>query len=490
MAPWLVLLAALAQSPDGGVPLVPPSVEALAVLPDAGPPPVVVPPSVEALAALPDAGALDAGVVAPQDKPGTLTLRGAAEGEVQVLPSGTPGGGLDGFLSLRPVFGLSAGEDFAVELGPTFRLRAVDTDPQQRAQDFGGVLRREDWDSTSDFGQLVQALRIAPDTSPFFARAGVVRKKTLGLGHLITRYSNQENPDYHPAGATAVLALGPVRGEFFASDVFAARVLAGAVWWDMGRTFSREPEQAGRYTLALELVHDGARGGLPAVPARCNAEPCTVLDPAALALSAMHLDGTVVVLRQPSLRLMVLAGLGSRFDARADLGFVLGGAADVSVGEIAFSVKAELRKQAGGFRQGLIGPSYELSRFAGLGFTQEPIAREVLPDSWSLHAELRVAVGSGVTVDGFAEYYVWGRTDLDGVLSLKLLGDWLVGTARVTGVGLGSTSRYAVSAGLKWRIFKSFYVTASGGTVFFPQVDGALVRGVTGSAGAGVDFER
>ena len=33
-------------------------------------------------------------------------------------------------------------------------------------------------------------------------------------------------------------------------------------------------------------------------------------------------------------------------------------------------------------------------------------------------------------------------------------------------------------------------LVGDGGTVFFPQVDGTLIRGVSFSAGVGVDFER
>lgn len=411
-----------------------------------------------------------------------VSIHGAIEGQVEVMPSGPTGGGYDGFITVRPVFGLTVGDTFVAELGPLFRFRLIDSAPEQRSEDFGTVLRRRDWDQPSDFGQLISVLRIAPESSPFFVRAGPVRKKTFGLGHLINRYSNQENPDYHPASATAVLALGPIRAEFFDSDVFGARLFAGEIAWDLGRTFSSSADSFDRYVVSLQLVHDAAIAGQPP-DARLN---FTSLQQ----LTMLQLDGSFVLVRNESLRFMAMAGIGSRFNLDANLGFLVGLALDANVKEISFSVKLEGRKQAGGFRQGMFGPTYELSRFAGLGLAGLPIAQERLPDAFSLYAEARARVGELVTVDAMAEYFTFGRTDLDSTVNVTVLKHWLNMNARFTAVGLGIQPRYAFTAGARLRLFSSFYVLASGGTIFFPQADGTLNRGVTASAGVGVDFER
>ncbi len=422
------------------------------------------------------AGDADAGT------PGNLSLHGALEAEALVMPSGPTDGQYDGFITLRPLFGFNVGDDFQAEVGPTFRFRLIDSPPDQRAEDFGSVLRRRDWDQPSDFGQLISVLRIAPDSSPFYVRVGPVRKRTLGLGHLINRYSNQENPDYHPASANVVLALGPVRAEFFASDLFGARVFAGELAWDLGRTFSPNADAFDRYVLALQLAHDAAVAGQP---------PDGTLDfTSAQRLTLLQLDGSVVIVRNQSLRFMALVGAGSRFDTRSNLGFLLGLALDATVKEIAFSVKLEARKVAGGFRQGLIGPSYELGRFAGIGFSGVPIAQEVLPDTFSFYGEARAKIGSALTADVMAEYFTFGRTDVDASANLTVLGDWLSAQTRFTAVGLGQTPRYAVSLGARARLFKAFYLVGSGGTVFFAQANGSLNRGAFVSVGAGVDFER
>ena len=424
-----------------------------------------------------DAPATDAGVA-----PSNLSLHGAFEAEALAMPSGPTGGQYDGFIAVRPVFGFSVGDDFQAEVGPVFRFRLIDSPPDQRSEDFGTVLRRRDWDQPSDFGQLISVLRIASDASPFYVRAGPVRKRTLGLGHLINRYSNQENPDYHPVSATAVLSLGPIRAELFDADLFGARIFAGEIAWDIGRTFSSSPEVSDRYVLSLQVAHDASIAGQP---------PDAMRDFVTLQqLTLMQLDGSIVIVRNPSLTFMGLGGIGSRFNQTANLGFLVGLAVDANVKEVAFSVKIEGRKHAGGFRQGMIGPTYELSRFAGVGLTGPPIAQEVLPDAFSLYGEARARVGELVTVDAMAEYFTFGRTDFDSSVNVTVLKQWVVATARFNGVGLGVQPRYSVNAGARVRLFSSFYLLGSGGLVFFPQGDGSLNRGFFVSLGAGVDFER
>jgi hypothetical protein len=413
----------------------------------------------------------------------TVSVRGAAEAQAGLLPSGFGTNGADVMVSLRPVAGLSVGDVFSIELGPTFRLRVIDLPPDNRASDFGGVLRRADWDELSDFGQVLSSLRIGADSSPVFVRAGPAWKKTLGLGHLINRYSNQDNPDYHPASGTAVVAVGPLRGEFFASDVLGGRLFAGDLAWDLGRTFSGNVDVRDRYVLALELAHDASRAGLPFRP-----DP-SVARVAPPALTLLQLDGSAMLVRSQSVRVSAVAGLGNRLDA-GDLGFVAGGLLDANVAELGLSFKLELRKQAGGYRQGFFGPTWELSRYADTGFSGVAQGLASLPNSWSVMGEARLGVGTAASVELFAEHFFFGRTDLDATVNLVVLGSWLTAQARATVVGLEGTPRWAVNASLKARLFPSFYVLGQGGTVCFPQPDGTLLRGVAASVGVGVDFER
>ncbi len=425
---------------------------------------------------------IDAGVEA--EPPSPLSLHGAAEADLGLFPSGFGENGVDLTTALHPVIGFAVGDDFALEFGPTFRLRVIDTPAFNRESDVGGVLRGADWDELSDYGQILQSLRILKPTSVFHLRLGPERKKTLGLGHLLWRYSNQLNPNYHPVSGDLVLRLGPVRVEAFASDLLGARLFAGEVAWDLGATFSSDAAVRDHYVLALSLAHDFNLAGRPFRPVMGTA-PFT---PSPVTL--LHLDASAVLVRNAALRWMVMFGTGARGNTAADLGFLVGTTLDATVKEVGFSARLELRKQAGGFRHGFFGPAYELQRFADTGFRGASIQDAVLPDGLSGFAELRVGIGTRVTFDVAAEYFFWNRLDLDGTFSLALLDDWLYLTLRSTALGLAQTPRFGVTGGLRWRLFPSFYVLAEAGTLFFPQPDGSLIRGVMGSAGVGVDFER
>jgi hypothetical protein len=438
----------------------------------------------------PDAGAT---VVTSPEPP--VHLFAGAEVELGVLPSGAEQNGLDVFFGVRPMLGMSVSEVFSIQLGPLVRLRLIDTAPLDRGLDFGGVVRRQDWDQRGDFGELLQSLRIGTDTSVFHLKAGPMQKKTMGLGHLLFRYSNRLNADARPAAAAAVLAVSVLRFELFASDILSGRLFAGEVSWDIARSFSTDASTHGRYLLSLSLGHDFASGTPPALRPNCvfadppaGIGPCEFVAPAATTL--VHLDGSAVVLRSQSLALMLMGGMGARANAARDLGFLAGLAMDVRLSDVELSLRAEGRKQAGGFRQGYFGAQYELSRFSGVGFSLPPLADEGLPDAFSVFGELRLRLAQAVTIDGSLEAFTFGRTDFDSMLTVDLLGNRLIAEARVSAVGLGQAPRWVVSAGLRWRLFQSFYVMGSGGTAYFPSNTGALVRGVMASGGVGVDIER
>ncbi len=414
---------------------------------------------------------------------GAAQVRGALEVAAAVLPSGFAENQLDGFLSVQPIAALEVGDVFEIELGPTFRLRLIDLPPVQHGFDYGGILRRPDWDETSDFGQIVQLLRIGSENTPASLFVGATRKKTLGLGHLISRYSNIENTDYHPAAATGILAVGPIRVEAFASDVLGARIFAGDIRWDIGATFSQNADWRDRLMLAFEAAHDAAIAGRP-----IQYDPLVTRTPVPSA-TLFHTDFSAVVLRSEHVRLMLLAGAGVRANADADLGFVVGGMADVTAGRIGVSAKAELRKQAGRFRQGFFGPSYELSRFADIGLGPAPIANASLPDSFSAYGELRVGVGEHGHIDLAIEHFFTNRTDFDVTASLNLVDRRLAAFGRLTGVGIGQSDRFSAAAGLRVRAIAALYAFGSVGLLYIPQPDLRLVPGLTGTLGVGVDFE-
>lgn len=413
----------------------------------------------------------------------TVQVHAGVEVGLSSFPSGTPAGGQDVLGELQPIFGLEAGPSFALEVGANLRLRLVDDGSRQRPEDFGGLLRRRDWDEASDFGQLIRSLEIGDAQSVVRVSAGPVRNKTLGLGHLVSRYSNQDNADYHPAAASAVVAYQAFHGELFASDVFGARLFAGELALDLLRLLS--PKYPDRLHLAASLAHDfGLAGGVT---------PDATL---------LQLDFDLLLVRSSALRLMAFAGGGARVQGTTDLGFEAGLSLDSEIsGAFSLGVKFEVRKHSGGFRPAFFGPGYELSRFAATGLSGPALASQSLPNSFGFYGELHVASGTAASLDFALEYFAWGRTDADLLGSLELIEHRLVASARFTVIGVGTSRiegmgagvfapRYDLRTELRLRLLASFYVLAHGGTVFFPQPDQTLVRGVTAGAGVGFDFER
>ncbi len=414
---------------------------------------------------------------------GSTHFRGALELLAETFPSGTPGGAQDLFGVVSPALGFDGGEDFGFALGAVLRLRLFDDPPAQKALDFGGLLRREDWDQLSDYGQVLRQLRIGREGGGLSLEAGALDGYTLGHGHLVSRYTNQLNPDYHPAGATAEVVVGPTRTQLLASDLLGARLFGLELSADMARILGDNPNAFDRYHLAFSFVHDVGEAGYRAPP-----------------LSLLHLDFDLSLHKDEKLQVMAFAGIGSRvFVPSSDLGGVVGLGADGQSGALQASGKLELRKQSGGFRQGMVGPVYELSRFAGLGFTGAPLAEEQLPNGFSGFGEISVASAGPAVKQGRAsrmaftaslEHFSWGRSDFDAQLSIDAREGRGSGALHVSVVGLGQLPRYLFTGEARLRFAPALYAVVTAGTVFFPQPDSSLVRGLFGGLGLGADFAR
>ncbi|RKH87839.1 hypothetical protein D7Y13_41845, partial [Corallococcus praedator] len=183
----------------------------------------------------------------------------------------------EGFMQVEPMAVVNRGATFHLNVGAPVRLRLWG----------GGVgtsfVRKEDWDTLSDWGQVVRILTLGSDASPASLWMGSLDSYTLLSGHLVRRYNNRGNPDYHPAGVVVTGTLGPVYTEAFASDMLGARLTGAEVALDLQHFFFGRPPLPGRYTLALSAVHDWGRAGGVSRP-----------------LTLAHLDGTAVVLRRRS----------------------------------------------------------------------------------------------------------------------------------------------------------------------------------------------
>lgn len=399
------------------------------------------------------------------------------------LPSGTLGGGQDIFAQALPIARVEHGESFTLELGAPLRFRLLDAEPKQAAQDFSGHLRRQDWDTMSDYAQVLRVLRIGREeetVAHFYA--GPLNTFQLGEGHLVDRYDNQLSPDYHPAGAVLTVNVGPTRVQVAASDILAPRLFAGEVRMDIGQLASANPENAKRYYAVASVAHDFGKIG----------------EESTESITAALLGGTAALYKGENLRLFALGGAGSRVDVGSpDIGGFAG--FSISNGEqsaVSISGRLEGRYQGGSFRFGLFGPSYELARYSSTGLHEQPFAEERMDRNLAGFAELKLATGGGAKEDLSmsasiaGEHFTTGRTDTDLTLSLQLPGGRTLANARVIVVGIGTQPRYSVHAELRQRILDWLYLWGAGGTVHFPQPDGSLAKGYTAGAGAGVDFER
>lgn len=414
---------------------------------------------------------------------GRSLFRGAAELGALTLPSGVTNGRQDMFVNVLPILAVDTGDQFGFELGAVLRLRVFDDTPAQRADDYGRFLRREDWDERSDFGQILRELRLGADDAPVTLRAGPQELRTLGRGHVLNRYSNQLNPNYHPAGAAVALHVGPLQAEAFASDVLATRIFAGEVTLDIGRLASQAPEQHDRYHASFSAAYDFAGAGGETEP-----------------MQLVNLDVSAAIFKSQALQSFAYVGIGARPQSDFAIGGLLGFSLDAAIGPAQLGAKVEGRKVGAGFRFGAFGPTYELSRFSDVGLNLVGTSSARLPsDAFSGYGEVQVGFGGyqelGMTKSGAlvasaaAEYFTTGRLDADAALTTRLADGKGAVTARLSAVdAIGETARWSGSAEGRYRFASSFYAMVQGGMLYFPQADRSLARGFFAGVGVGADF--
>ncbi|WP_224365395.1 hypothetical protein [Hyalangium versicolor] len=393
-----------------------------------------------------------------------------------LLPRGGVGS-REGFLQVEPTLVVDGGEEFGLNVGAPVRLWLWGGEAG------AGRVRREDWDSLSDWGQLVRALKLGSDASPVALRVGALEGYSLLSGHLVRRYSNRANPDYHPAGAFLTGRRGPLYVEVFASDVLSARLMGVQAEVDLAHVFTGAPPEPGRYTLGLSAVRGWGRAGGESPP-----------------VTLAHVDGTAVLVVRPGFELHVLGGWGKRSGEAGAWGAVAGVGADALTLTLDMKLRVEVRRQHGGFRQGYFGPDYELSRWNGVGTSGSSVEPALFPEGFSAYGEVEVG-WDGVRLGELlqrhlylslaAEVFDWGRVDVDGRLALQVAGRRMEVAVNGLALGLGQLgARHLYSGELRWRFASRLYALVQGGTRLYPRADRTLRPVAFAVFGLGVDNAR
>lgn len=147
------------------------------------------------------------------DQAKRLEPRGSFGGEL-----GFGGLGEDYFLTLNLRFSWDR-DNWGVGVQAPLRLRVWDRDPKN--DDYGGILRHEDWDQPSDFLRILRYVYIGQrdKRGPYYVRLGELAGLTVGHGTIMHRYFNGIDANKWRTGVNAVVNIGPYSGELVVGDL-------------------------------------------------------------------------------------------------------------------------------------------------------------------------------------------------------------------------------------------------------------------------------
>ncbi|MBN9685244.1 MULTISPECIES: hypothetical protein [unclassified Corallococcus] len=389
--------------------------------------------------------------------------------------------GAEGFLQVAPKWVVARPGVLHLGLGAPVRLR------MWGGGTGAGRVRKEDWDTLSDWGQVVRILTVGGD-APNSLWMGALESYTLLSGHLVRRYNNRGNPNYHPAGAVVTGLMAPVYVEAFASDVLGARLMGAEVVLDAEHLLFGRSHNPLRYMLSMSAVHDWGKAGGASAP-----------------MTLAHLDGTAILVRRRNpeggFELQAMGGWGGRPGEGGAWGAVVGLGVESVSSTLDLRARLEGRLQRGGFRQGAFGPDYELARFQVAGPSALPQADAPFPDGASAHGEVILtwdAEGLGVLGNRHfrltlgAEAFNWGRMDAEGRLEAQVFHRNLTVAAGGMAMGMGQpAARYLASSEVRWRFLGgALYAVGQGGTLLSPTPEGTLRPEAFVAVGLGVDHVR
>lgn len=139
---------------------------------------------------------------------------GALTGEL-----GFGGLGEDYFLTLSVGFNFDR-DDYGFGVQVPLRLRIWDRDPKNDA-DYGGVLRREDWDQPSDYLRILRYVYIgqADKRGPYYVRVGELSALSVGHGTIMHRYFNGIDANKWRTGVNVAVNVDAYHGEVMLGDL-------------------------------------------------------------------------------------------------------------------------------------------------------------------------------------------------------------------------------------------------------------------------------
>lgn len=138
---------------------------------------------------------------AADEQPGAIK---GAVGAPQGDSIGSVGGDLsyemldgDSFLTINLGLNFDLGKiGFGIQA--PLRLKVDDSAPQQ--DDYGGVLRKEDWDEWTDYLKILRFFRYGRKGELIFVQVGDLPGATVGHGTIVNRYYNNTDLDHYRMG--------------------------------------------------------------------------------------------------------------------------------------------------------------------------------------------------------------------------------------------------------------------------------------------------
>lgn len=277
----------------------------------------------------------------------------------------------DWFLFLRPQLNIDLGR-FGLGLQVPLRIRIEDNDPEDE-DDYGDLIRREDWDEPSDWLKAIKYIRYGYKGDPIHAVAGDLRSVSLGHGTIVHMYSNNLDINHFKMGALLDLDTEYFGVETIQSNIHGYGLRGGRAYVRPFGFFSRDPSWR-RLAFGATYVRDErapytleAKGGGPyldpsnQVPAVDDEMNFKVWDRKMAEVSGV--DAEYEVMDITFIRMLAYADY-NRIRGGGD-GFHTGvlGRIRIPLFSVELETRAEFRRLDGNYLPAYFGSHYEIQRY-------------------------------------------------------------------------------------------------------------------------------